>query len=80
MKHFGASLVVFWMISALQKYVRFLRGAELLGSKLAKYFKKLHYEATESRCATTNQRQTKAQVTGELIIMNWEPGAFGGLF
>lgn len=32
------------------------------------------------RYTTTNQRQGKAEVSGELVIMNWEPAALGGLF
>ena len=26
------------------------------------------------------ERQCAAEVTGELVAMNWEPGIFGGLF
>ena len=39
-----------------------------------------HFETTEIRYTTTNQRQGKAEVTGELIVMNWAPEALGGLF
>ena len=43
-------------------------------------FDGFHFETTEIRYTTTNQRQAKAEVTGELIVMNWEPEALGGLF
>lgn len=39
-----------------------------------------HFETTEIRYTTTNQRQGKAEVTGELIIMNWEPEALVDCF
>jgi DNA adenine methylase len=32
------------------------------------------------RYCNTNQRQGKAEVSCELVIMNWEPAALGGLF
>ncbi|MFA0941032.1 DNA adenine methylase, partial [Pseudomonas tremae] len=32
------------------------------------------------RYTTSNQRQGKSEVSGELVIMNWEPSALGGLF
>ena len=47
---------------------------------IRRVFEGFYLETTEICYTTTNQRQTKAQVAGELIIMNWEPGAFGGLF
>ncbi|KRW62320.1 DNA adenine methylase [Pseudomonas sp. TTU2014-080ASC] len=39
-----------------------------------------HIERTDIRYSCTNQRGGQAGVTGELIIMNWEPAALGGLF
>ena len=47
---------------------------------IRRVFKGFHFETTEIRYTTTNQRQGKAEVTGELIVMNWEPEAWGGLF
>ena len=47
---------------------------------IRRVFEGFHFETTEIRYTTTNQRQTKAEVTGELIVMNWEPEAWGGLF
>ena len=47
---------------------------------IRRVFDGFHFETTEIRYTTTNQRQGKAEVTGELIIMNWEPDAFDGLF
>ena len=47
---------------------------------IRRVFEGFHFETTEIRYTTTNQRQGKAEVTGELIIMNWEPEALGGLF
>jgi len=32
------------------------------------------------RYSNTNQRQGKAEVSGELVIMNWTPAELGGLF
>ncbi|MFG0322986.1 DNA adenine methylase, partial [Pseudomonas sp. zjy_15] len=39
-----------------------------------------HFEYLDIRYSNTNQRQAKAEVTGELVIMNWQPSALGGLF
>ena len=47
---------------------------------IRRVFEGFHFETTEIRYTTTNQRQGKADVTGELIIMNWVPGVLGGLF
>ena len=47
---------------------------------IRRVFEGFHFETTEIRYTTTNQQQTKAEVTGELIVMNWEPEAWGGLF
>ena len=43
-------------------------------------FEGFDFEATGIRYTTTNQRQGRAEVTGELIVMNWEQEALGGLF
>jgi len=39
-------------------------------------FEGFHFETLDIRYTTTSQRQGKADVTGELVIMNWEPAAF----
>jgi DNA adenine methylase len=39
-----------------------------------------HLEMLDICYTTTNQREGKAEVSGELVIMNWEPAALGGLF
>ncbi|UVK80686.1 hypothetical protein LOY46_13900 [Pseudomonas sichuanensis] len=33
-----------------------------------------------TRYTTANQRHGKAEVTGELVIMNWTPAQLGGLW
>ncbi|RMU88275.1 hypothetical protein ALP22_00212 [Pseudomonas coronafaciens pv. porri] len=43
-------------------------------------FEGFHFETPDIRYATTNQRQRRADVTGELVIMNWEPSSLGGPF
>ncbi|MNJ02314.1 hypothetical protein D3C73_1622340 [compost metagenome] len=43
-------------------------------------FDGFHFETLDIRYSTTNQRQGKAGVSGELVIMNWKPADFGGLF
>ena len=47
---------------------------------IRRVFEGFHFETTEIRYTATNQRQGKAEVTGELIIMSWERDALGGLF
>ena len=47
---------------------------------IRRVFEGFHIETTEIRYTTTNQRQGKAEVTGELIVVNWVPEALGGLF
>ena len=39
-----------------------------------------HFETVDIRYSTANQRQGKAEVSGELVIMNWVPEALGMLF
>lgn len=43
-------------------------------------FDGFHFETLDIRYSTTNQRQGQAQVSGELVIMNWQPADLGGLF
>lgn len=43
-------------------------------------FESFHFETVDIRYCNQNQRQGKAEVSGELVIMNWEPAALGGLF
>ena len=47
---------------------------------IRRVFEGFHFETVDIRYSTTNQRQGKAEVSGELVIMNWEPAALGGLF
>ena len=47
---------------------------------IRKVFEGFHFETTETRYTTANQRQEGAEVTGELIIMNGQPDTLGGLF
>ncbi len=43
-------------------------------------FDGFHFEYLDIRYNNTNQRQSKAEVTGELVIMNWQPAGLGLLF
>ncbi|KQQ67851.1 restriction endonuclease subunit M [Pseudomonas sp. Leaf127] len=43
-------------------------------------FEGFHFETLDIRYTTVNQRTSQAGVSGELVIMNWEPAALGGLF
>jgi DNA adenine methylase len=43
-------------------------------------FDGFHFDCLDIRYSNTNQRQGKAEVTGELVIMNWEPARLGQLF
>ncbi|WP_236207872.1 DNA adenine methylase [Pseudomonas tohonis] len=43
-------------------------------------FDGFHMERIDIRYSVTNQRQSMAETTGELVIMNWKPAALGGLF
>lgn len=43
-------------------------------------FAGFHIERTDIRYTTANQRNGQAEVTGELIIMNWKPSELGQLF
>ncbi|MCY1215329.1 hypothetical protein D9M72_271720 [compost metagenome] len=48
--------------------------------EIRRVFEGFHLERIDIRYSNTNQRQGKAEMTGELVVMNWEPLAFGGLF
>lgn len=41
-------------------------------------FEGFHFETLDIRYSNINQRQGKAEVSGELVIMNLEPVALGG--
>ncbi|MNJ46412.1 hypothetical protein D3C77_415400 [compost metagenome] len=43
-------------------------------------FDGFHFESLDIRYTTTNQRNSKAEMTGELVIMNWKPEGLGRLF
>lgn len=43
-------------------------------------FAGFHIEKTDIRYTTANQRNGQADVTEELVIMNWEPSQLGQLF
>lgn len=43
-------------------------------------FDGFHFECLDIRYSNTNQRQGKAEVTGELVILNWIPDQLGQLF
>ncbi|HGM7922701.1 TPA: DNA adenine methylase [Pseudomonas aeruginosa] len=47
---------------------------------IRRVFEGFHMERLDIRYSNTNQRQGSTEVTGELVIMNWEPAALGGLF
>ena len=47
---------------------------------IRRVFEGFHFEKVDIRYCNTNQREGKAEVSGELVIMNWEPAALGGLF
>jgi DNA adenine methylase len=43
-------------------------------------FDGFYFECLDIRYSNTNQRQGKAEVTGELVITNWAPALLGCLF
>lgn len=47
---------------------------------IRRVFEGFHFETVDIRYSTTNQRQGKAEVSGELVIMNWKHSDLGGLF
>lgn len=47
---------------------------------IRRVFEGFHFETVDIRYSTANQRQVKAEVSGELVIMNWTPEALGMLF
>ena len=47
---------------------------------IRRVFEGFHFETLDIRYCSTNQRQGKAEISGELVIMNWEPAELSGLF
>lgn len=47
---------------------------------IRRVFDGFHMEQLDIRYTVGNQRNTQAETTGELVIMNWTPSALGGLF
>ncbi|MNF13091.1 hypothetical protein D3C80_2148090 [compost metagenome] len=47
---------------------------------IRRVFEDFHVEALDIRYSNTNQRHGKVEVSGEMVIMNWEPAVLGGLF
>jgi hypothetical protein len=47
---------------------------------IRRVFAWVHFEIVAIRYSTANQRQGKADVSEELVIMNWEPAALGVVF
>ena len=47
---------------------------------IRRVFEGFSFETLDIRYCNANQRQGKAEVSGELVIMNWEPSELGGLF
>ena len=47
---------------------------------IRRVFEGFHFETVDIRYSTANQRQGKAEVSGELVIMNWVSEALGMLF
>jgi len=43
-------------------------------------FHGFHFEQLDIRYSVANQRNGKADLAGELVILNWTPAALGGLF
>lgn len=47
---------------------------------IRRVFDGFHFEQLDIRYSNGNQRLLKPETSGELVIMNWEPAALGGLF
>ncbi|EGH15701.1 prophage PSPPH02, putative adenine modification methytransferase [Pseudomonas savastanoi pv. glycinea str. race 4] len=47
---------------------------------IMRVFEGFHFETVDIRYSTANQRKGKVDVSGELVIINWEPAELGGLF
>ncbi len=47
---------------------------------IRRVFEGFHFETLNIRYSNGNQREGRAELSGELVITNWEPTAFGGLF
>jgi DNA adenine methylase len=43
-------------------------------------FDGFHFETLDIRYTTANQRHGKANVTDQLVMLNWAPARLGGLF
>lgn len=49
-------------------------------SDIRRAFDGFHFECLDSRYSKTNQRKAKAEITWELVILNWGPDQLGQLF
>ncbi|KPZ14405.1 DNA adenine methylase, partial [Pseudomonas amygdali pv. ulmi] len=47
---------------------------------IRRVFEGFHFETVDIRYSTANHRKGKADVSGELVIMNWEGAALDSLF
>jgi DNA adenine methylase len=47
---------------------------------IRRVFAGFHFEQLDIRYSNSNQRSSRPEASGELVIMNWEPAALGGLF
>lgn len=47
---------------------------------IPRVFEGFHFETLDIRYCNSSQRRGKAEVSGELVIMNWKPAALDGLF
>jgi DNA adenine methylase len=47
---------------------------------IRRVFDEFHFETTDIRYTTANQRLGQAEVTSELVILNWQPDALANLF
>jgi DNA adenine methylase len=48
--------------------------------EIRRVFEGFHFECLKIRYSNMNQRDATADLSGELVIMNWNPSSFGGLF
>ncbi len=47
---------------------------------IRRMFEEFRFETFDIRYTTTNQRQGKARITGELVIVSWTAESLGALF
>jgi DNA adenine methylase len=47
---------------------------------IRRVFESFHFFSLDVHYSNTNQRQRKAEVSSELVIMNWTPAELGELF